>query len=125
MAPVLALALQVAAAAAPSTAIARIDFDLARYVGPDFEAGFGTQNCHRSADPAAITVCGRRGGGAYPLERMARIYGPRPIVADVPIAGNLRGGIRMRSVDLDVAATPSSLPHDISNRILVGVRLPF
>ena len=125
IAPVLVLAFQVAAAAPASTVIVLIDFDLARYVASDFEAGFGTQNCHRSADPAAIIVCGRRGGGDYPLARMTRIYGPRRIFADVPIAGNPRGGIHMDRVDLDLGATQSALPDHISNRIMVGLRLPF
>jgi hypothetical protein len=124
MSLVLALALQAVAPAPSSSAFVRIDFDLARYQIPDL-AGVGARNCHRDDDPSAITVCARRGGGGYPLGRMERIYGPRHIVADTQVAGNLRGGFYMESHNLDPGQPASALPHNISNRITVGLRMPF
>ena len=114
MPPVLALLLQ--AAAAPPSALPAIDFDLARYHAAGFDLGFGPRACRRSGDE--ILVCGRRGeGGAYPLERMERLYGPRPLMANIGIAGNLRGDIHSEAVPMDRGA--------VSNRVMIGLRLPF
>jgi hypothetical protein len=110
------LALQAAAAAAPAAApvIVDSDFDLARYQPPAL--GLPGRDCGR-ADPSAITVCGRRAAGAYPLAEMARIFEPRHIVAETGIAGNLSGNVRVESVPMDRG--------QVSNRVLVGIRLPF
>ena len=116
----LALALQAETAAPASPVFEHIDFDLARYRMPDL----GAQSCHRDNDASAITICGRR-GGAYPLARMERIYGPQRLIADTQVAGSLRGGFHAEAVNLDPTATDSSLPHDVSSRVMVGLRLPF
>jgi hypothetical protein len=111
---ILMLALQ--AAAAPAPALPRIDFDLARY--SQVELGLGRDACRR-ADPSAIVVCGRRGGGAYPLGEMARVFEPHRLVAERRLTGNLMGDVHVERGDL---------PPDrgaVANRIMVGLRLPF
>ena len=108
----LVLALQ-AAATAPPAAVARIDFDLARY--SETELGGGA--CRRD-DPSAIVVCARRGNGAYPLAEMARIFEPRRIVAETRLTGNLMGDVHLEQGHFaDRGVVP--------NRIMVGLRLPF
>ena len=121
----LALALHAGAQAPASAAIDAIDFDLALYGIPDFESGLGTQRCQHDDDPTVITVCAHRSGGAYPMRQMEHIYGPERLVAETRIAGNLRGAVHVQSANLNPASTGSSLPHETSNRVLVGMRLPF
>ena len=114
MPPVLALLLQ--AVAAPPSALPAIDFDLARYRAAGFDLGFGQRGCRPSGDE--ILVCGRRDeGGAYPLDRMERLYGPRRLLANIGIAGNLRADIHNEAVPMDRGA--------VSNRVLIGLHLPF
>jgi hypothetical protein len=107
----LILALQ-AAAAHPAPVLAPIDFDLARLRPVEFGLG----RCGR-ADPSAIIVCGRRSRGAYPLGDMAAIFEPRPIRAEAGFGGNLIGRVFGQSVELDRGA--------VSNRAMIGIRLPF
>jgi hypothetical protein len=121
---VLALALQSGSVAASSPAYHHIDFELAGDGTPDVASGI-VQSCRRGNDPSAITVCGRRAGGAYPLRQMDRVYGPEPLMAETHIAGNVRGSIHMRAANLDPASTDSSMSEDISNRVMVGVQQPF
>ena len=111
----LILALQ-AAAAAPASAppLVQLDFDLAR-LSPEGFALSG-RACSRG-DPAAITVCGRRVAGAYPLAEMARIFEPGRLVAERRLAGNLTGNVHVESAPMDRGA--------VSNRAMVGLRLPF
>jgi hypothetical protein len=110
----LLLALQ-AAAPAPASILAPIDFDLARLPRLDLGA-LGGPACNR-ADPNAIVVCGRRGRGTYPLDEMAAQFEPRPIRAETGLVGNLRGAAYLESVVL-----PGG---QVSNRMMVGIRLPF
>ena len=112
MALTLLLALQ--AAAAPAPALLEIDFDLARY--SQVELGLGSGACRRD-DPSEIVVCARRGGGAYPLEEMARIFEPGRLVAETRLIGNLTGGVRVERAVLGNG--------EVSNRVMVGLRLPF
>ncbi len=100
----------------PSLALAPIDFDLAYYRPAD--AGFAAtaRPCDRG-DGAAIVVCGRRGAGAYPLAEMAAIFAPRPIRADIGLAGALRGRAFVEGVEI--------APGVVSNRVMLGIRLPF
>lgn len=107
------LALQ--AAAAPAPALPEIDFDLARYSRIEF--GPGRDACRR--DASEIVVCARRGAGAYPLEEMARIFGPeRRLVAETRLIGNLVGGVWVENASMEDRGV-------VSNRIMVGLRLPF
>jgi hypothetical protein len=109
------LALQAAAAApAPARPLVPLDFDLARF-SPE---GFALPGwaCSRG-DPAAITVCGRRVAGAYPLAEMARIFEPRRLVAETRLTGNLIGDVHVESAPMDRGA--------VSNRVMIGLRLPF
>jgi hypothetical protein len=103
-----------AAAAPPSAPPAprRIDFDLATYkAGPD--AGGCTPG-----DGSDIVVCGpRRTNGTYPYERMARIFESGPLDAETGLTGTLRGRAYVESVGLPSGFT--------SNRIMVGIKLPF
>jgi hypothetical protein len=110
----LILALQAAPPAAPPSLVA-VDFDLARYRPAD-EDWTTLRTCSR-AEPGTIIVCGRRGGGAYPLAEMARIFEPGPLRAEMGIAGNMRGDIHAESVALDRGA--------VSNRVMVRIRVPF
>jgi hypothetical protein len=102
---------------APPRLVAPIDFDLARYRPGD--SGFAaTSHPCRAGDPTAIVVCGRRNGaGAYPLDEMAAIFEPRPFVAETGFIGNLRAAAFVESVEL--------APGLVSNRFMVGIRLPF
>lgn len=109
--------LAIQAAAAPAPPLLDIDFDLARY--SQAEPGQSGIGCRRD-DPSAIVVCARRGGGAYPLAAMARIYGPEAhLVAETRLIGNLVGGVRVERGD--IASDRGAVP----NRIMVGLRLPF
>jgi hypothetical protein len=109
---ILVLAFQ--AAAAPAQPLVPIDFDLARY--SQNELGLGRDGCRRD-DPSAITVCGRRGAGAYPLAAMARIFEPGRIVAQTRLTGNLVGDVHGESVTLDRGA--------VSNRAMARLTLGF
>jgi len=114
----LMLALQAAAAAPAAPApLAAIDFDLARL--PPAEGGFGPPGrACRSDDPATILVCARpRGAGAYPIDEMARLFMPRPIVAEMRLGGGATGALYGEQVGLDRGA--------VSNRFMVGIRLAF
>ena len=116
MALVFLLALQ---AAAPPPALGAIDFDLARVRPAEFglDGAGRTRGCDR-ADSSTIVVCGRRPSGVgYPLQEWARIFEPRPIVAETRLTGNLSGRAYVESV-----AFPNG---EISNRVMVGVKLPF
>jgi hypothetical protein len=103
-------------AAAPPQPLAAIDFDLARYQPADLDRWALGPSCIRT-DPWEITVCGRRSRGTYPLEEMAALYEPRRIVAETGIVGNLKGGAYVEAVELQ--------PGVVSNRLLVGIRIPF
>jgi hypothetical protein len=109
----LLLALNAAAAPADPPALLELDFDLARLSPPQLGL---PGRCNR-ADPSAIVVCARRGGGQYPLEEMAHIFAPRRLIAETRLIGNLVGDVHVESGGLDRGAA--------SNRIMVGVRLPF
>lgn len=112
----LMLVLQAAVPPAPPL-VGPIAFDLARYRPAGFGTGLRGRGC-AAGDPAAIVVCGRRtGGGAYPLDEMALIFEPRPLVAETGIARNLTGRAYVESVEL--------APGMVSNRFMVGIRSPF
>ena len=108
----LVLALQ-AAAAPPAPAFPAIDFDLARLPRPEFGVG---GRCDR-ADPSAIVICAPRGGGAYPLGEMARMFEPGRIVAETRLFGNVIGDAHVEAVPMDRGA--------VSNRAMLRLRLPF
>lgn len=119
----LALILLLQAAAAPAAASPvwdAIDFDLARYRPDGDDGDFAIRACPRGADHAAIVVCGRRGGGgagAYPMAAMERRYGPRPLIAETGVAGDLRADIHVEAAPMDRGA--------VSNRVMIGLKLPF
>ena len=119
----LALILLLQAAAAPaagSPAWDAIDFDLARYRLDGAGEGFAMRACPRGADPSAIVVCGHRAGGrvsAFPMAQMERRYGPRPLIAEIGVAGDLRANIHAEAVAMDRGA--------VSNRVMIGLKLPF
>jgi hypothetical protein len=111
----LMLALQ-AAAAPPAPLVAPIDFDLARYRSGEPGLALPGRDC--AGGGAAIVVCGRRrSGGAYPLEEMERLFGSRALVAETGLTGAMRGRAFVESVEF-----PGG---QISNRIMVGIKLPF
>src|ERR1051325_11615732 len=88
------LALQAAAQPAPSAALAEIDFDLRTIRAGSFDLAAlpGSHAC-RAERPGEIVICGRRSGGDYPLAAMARIFEPRPLVAQMGVAGNFGAAI--------------------------------
>ncbi len=109
----LLFSLQTTAATAPPAAAEPldIDFDLATYK-PSYPSGcaLGT-----SSD---IVVCGaRRPAGAYPLEEMARIFEPRPLVAQTRLFGSVRGRAYVESVGMPQG--------QVSKRAMVGIKLGF
>ena len=103
-----------AAAAAPAPM--PIDFDLARLRAAD---PFGESRvCDRTAADA-IVVCGRRvpRGAAYPMAEMARRYERGPLVAETGLGGSVTGRAFVEAVELDRGA--------VSNRFMIGIRIPF
>lgn len=112
----LMLVLQTAVPAPAPAVPVPIDFDLARLPREPAGPGLATRACDRP-DPSAIVVCGRRGGGLYPLDEMAAIFVPGPVVAEAGLAGPAR--IRAYVETMEFA------PGLVSNRLMVGIRLPF
>jgi len=111
----LILALQGTPAAAPP-ALAAIDFDLARLQPAGAELWLPGRRC-TAGDPEAITVCGRRTGGAYPLEEMARVFAPRPLRAEMNVADNMTADVHVEAGPMDRGAA--------SNRAMVRLRIGF
>jgi len=99
----------------PSAGLLRIDFDLGRYRPPDG----GSDSCPGAgAGPGEVVVCGRRRqGGTYPFAEWARTFATRPLVAEIGVAGNMRGDIHVESVAMDRGA--------VSNRVMVRLTVPF
>lgn len=118
MAVALMLALQAAAPAMPA-GTPPIAFDLADVAAAaDDATAPGLRRACRGDEPDEIVVCGRRpGGGDYPLDEMARIFEPRPAVAETDIGGGARARAYVESY-----AMPDGT---ISKRVMVGVRVPF
>lgn len=89
-----------------------LNFDLARYRGD------GSGNCGAAAG-TEVLVCGpRRSGGAYPLGYWARVFGREaPIRAETGLGGGAVGRVYTDAVPMDRGL--------VSNRVLVGIKLPF
>jgi hypothetical protein len=51
------------------------------------------------------------------MEEMERRYATRPLVAETRLTGNLMGDVHVESVAL--------LRGEVSNRVMVRIRLPF
>ena len=116
MAVALFLALQTAAAAAP-TAILPVQFDLGKYKSTELEA-LDWRDCGPE-DPSEIVVCARRGssGGAYPFEKMERLFSRKPPMAERSIGAGATAGVRAQAVEIAPGLT--------SHRVLFGIRMPF
>ena len=108
-----------ASAPVPPEGVVPADFDLA-----DLPAASGQGSitdppnacARRSADE--ILVCGRRPArDEYPMEEMARLFAPRPIVAEMRIGGSMTGRAFVDSVTLDRGA--------VSQRVMFSITLPF
>ena len=110
----LLLSVQAAAAPAPppSTRVDAIDFDLARVKAPDPPAA-----CDDRSQGSEIVVCGRRKTYVYPLDRMAKIFDPKPLRAERDLGGGATAGVHVEQGDLPNGAK--------SNRLMVGIKLPF
>ena len=105
------LALQASAPSAPPTAIPS-DFDLAT-----FRLADGPGRSCAARDSSEIVVCGRRpSGGDYPFEAMARLFEPKPVVAETSL-----GGVTARAY-VESATMPDGT---VSKRLMVGIKLPF
>ena len=111
----LILALQAAMPAAPP-ALAAIDFDLSRLQPAGAEPWLPGRRC-AAGDPEAITICGRRTRGVYPLDEMARIFEPRPLRAEMSVADNMTADVHVEAGPIDRGAA--------SNRAMVRLRLGF
>lgn len=115
----LLLAFQAAATAAPQPEIVLtpIDFDLAsvRRLDPD-RAATADPACVR-ADPDSIIVCGRRPVGVFPIEQWERIFARDPIRAETRLGGNMVGSVNVEQAPM--------LRGEVSNRLLLRVRVPF
>lgn len=119
MVPALLIALQTAAppAPAPSAApLAEIDFDLGRIARGDASRFSIAPRCRRDGD--AIVVCARRpSGGEYETEEWGPLFAQRPIRAEARLFGDVTGAVALEQVEL--------LRGEVSNRIMVRLRLPF
>ncbi len=119
----LTLWLAVQASAAPGTLpVPPIQFDLA--TARSTEAGLpGRCGAGAGADLGGngngndIVVCGRRGGGDYPMEEMERRYATRPLRAEVGIGGGSVARAYTEQVEL--------APGQVSKRAMIGIKLPF
>ncbi|HWT13221.1 MAG TPA: hypothetical protein VN231_10750 [Allosphingosinicella sp.] len=110
------LAVQSAPAAPPLAAPAAIDFDLAR-LPPAGAAGRGADSC-RPREGEEILVCGyRRRDGDYPFAAMAGRFATGPLVAETGIGGGATARAYVDGVTFSNGTT--------SNRVMVGIRLPF
>lgn len=110
----LLVALQSAAPVAAPPTVDPTQFDLATLdrTGGRFASPVG---CRR--EPGEITVCAQPGGGGYPYDEWARIFATAPLVAETPLSGSLRGRVFVES---------ATLPNGtVSNRAMVGIKLPF
>ena len=118
MSLMLIAALQAAAPAAPAHApMVRTDFDLADMRPAERTGLTPPPDCRRSSADE-ILVCGRRPRrDDYPIEAMARLFAPQPIVAEMALGGGTTGRAFVDSVTLDRGA--------VSNRIMFGITLPF
>ncbi|HEX8533977.1 MAG TPA: hypothetical protein VF662_07395 [Allosphingosinicella sp.] len=111
----LLMALQSAALAPPPPPALVSDFDLATF-RPSGDAADGRGCVGR--DPSEIVVCGRRRrGGAYPFAEMERKFAVGPIVAEAGIGGGATGRAYVEGVEIG--------PGMRSNRLMVGIKLPF
>jgi len=122
MSLILVLSLQAAAVASPAApaappppapaSVRPLDFDLAHYRSSESGTCLG-------AAGSDVLVCGRRRGrGAYPIDYWDRIFGPeRPIRAEMNLGGGVQGRVYTDAVPMDRGA--------VSERVLVGIRLPF
>ena len=118
MVPALLIVLQAAAAPAPGAAapLAEIDFDLRRLARGDASRFSIAPRCRRDGD--AILVCARRPtGGEYDTEAWEPVFAQRPIRAEARLFGDATGAVELEQVEL--------LRGEISNRIMVRLRLPF
>ena len=104
-------ALQTAAA---SAAPLPVDYDLAK--APSEWSMNATGRCG-SQDGAEIVVCGRRGGGGYPMEKWERIFAQKPLVAEADIGRGATARAYVQRVEM-----PNG---EVSNRMMVGIKLPF
>lgn len=111
----LLMALQAAAPSAPPAAIPS-DFNLATFRPAQDEPGDGPRCV--SQDPSEIVVCARRRrSGAYPFAEMERKFARGPLVAETSIGGIATGRAYVEGVEL--------APGMRSNRVMVGIKLPF
>ena len=70
-----------------------------------------------SQDSSEIVVCGRRGGVGYPMDKWARIFEQKPLVAETGIGAGATVRAYVESVEM-----PNG---ELSKRMMVGIRLPF
>lgn len=130
MSLILVLSLQAAAVATPAASApppasrpgwALVDPRL-RQFGPDLGAfdlaGIRSGGCRGAAEAEVLVCAPRRGRGDYPLDYWDRVFGPEgPIRAEMNLGGGVQGRVYTDAVPMDRGA--------VSNRVLVGIKLPF
>ena len=106
------LALEAAAAAA---APLPVDYDLANPT-PAERSINATGQCS-TEDNVEIVVCGRRRGPGYDMDKWARIFETKPLVAEADIGGGATARAFLQRVEM-----PNG---EVSNRMMIGIKLPF
>lgn len=103
-----------AASPLPAPPPAPADFDLATWWPA---RPVGLDGCPIS-DGGDVVICGRRTRtDDYPMEEMARLFEPKPLVAQLPLGNAVTARAYVERVDL-----PNGV---ISNRMMIGLKLPF
>ncbi len=109
--------LSLQAAAAPDARVSAVDFDLARYKPADDPKTVESLFACRHPRGPEIVVCGRRGGNAYPLDKMSRIFESKPLRAEKDLGGGA-------TVDTHVEQAKLS-EGIVSNRAMVRLKIRF
>jgi hypothetical protein len=111
----LILWMAVQASAAPGAVpVAPVEFDLGAVRPVETDTGL-LRRCRGTPDE--IVVCGRRRGGDYPMEEMARRYRQEPLKAEAGIGGGATARAYVEQVELS--------PGQVSKRAMFGIKLPF
>lgn len=129
MSLILVLSLQAAAVATPAASApppairpgwTLVDPGVLQF-GPDLRtfdlAGIRGGGC-RGAAGVEVLVCAPRRGNGYPIDYWARFFPPEgPIRAEMNLGNGIQGRLYTDAVPMDRGA--------VSNRVLVGIKLPF
>jgi hypothetical protein len=115
----LLLSLQAAAAPPPppGPVAGAVDFDLARYKASDDPKTAERLFACLRPQGAEIVVCGRRGGNAYPIDKMGRLFESKPLRAEKDIGGGATVDAHVETATLATGVT--------SKRVMLRLKVPF